>query len=65
VKAVETSVAAAGQSTKDRREAERLKAAKEAMKASKEAAEMEKAALFKSVVNKTVVPTGADPKSGQ
>lgn len=63
VKAVETSVAFAGQSTKQRREDEKLKAAKEAMKANKEAMEMEKAALFKSVVNKTVVPAGVDPKS--
>jgi len=63
VKAVETSVAAAGMASKERREQERAKAMKEAAKAAKEAAEMEKAALFKSVVNKTVVPQGADPKS--
>jgi hypothetical protein len=63
VKSVETSVAFAGISAQARREQDRLRAAKEAMKFSKEAAELEKAALFKSVVNKTVVPQGVDPKS--
>jgi len=40
-----------------------MKAAKEALKAGKEALEMEKAALFQTVVAKTVVPSGVDPKS--
>jgi hypothetical protein len=63
VKAVETSVSQAGISTQARREQERLKAAKEAMKIAKEQAEMEKAALFRTAVAKTVVPHGVDPKS--
>ena len=63
VKAVETSVSNAGISTQARREQERLKAAKEAMKIAKEQAEIEKAALFRTAVAKTVVPQGVDPKS--
>ena len=40
-----------------------MKAAKDALKAGKEALEMEKAALFQTVVAKTIVPSGVDPKS--
>lgn len=63
VKAVETSVSQAGISTQARREQERAKAMKEANKIMKEQAEMEKAALFRTAVAKTVVPQGVDPKS--
>lgn len=63
VKAVETGAAAAGISAAARREQERAKAAREQLKAAKEAQAMEQAALFKTVVSKTVVPQGVDPKS--
>jgi len=63
VKSVETSVALAGQKAKDRRMEELRRQQKEAEKQAKEMAKKEQEALFKPVVNKTVVPAGVDPKS--